>query len=553
MPPAAPSDPDPRDMEPVAPMGQHPGNLASAPLPPGDDPVPAPGSSGGTAPGPVGAAAPAPQAFPGGQSGDPGAGLWAGVAKADITDYAAGPAHDPLYVKALVLKTAETAVAIVTIDAVALAEIGPVPAGFLPTVQRELALDPGLAPGQLLVNASHCHGLVCAQVAERTVETVRRAWQSLVPVRAGVGVGHEDRISENRRLQLTDGREADVRHAYSLAPDAALAGVGPIDPQIGLLRLDRLDGSTLAVVYNFAVHPIQGVPSGANTADVVGFASAVIEAGTGPDCLALFLQGCAGDVNPVRYKDVDHPRDAAPLGHCLGLAALQALKQIRCGADARLCLATTELGLPRADLRPAIAALEAAQATCLASLTGTTLNLKTFLQLTARYGLDPEFPSCYGHRYLHDRSLGRAALDRLDADNRRHLAAYRERIYAMEELTRIAANLELLRLHHARNQAASGGPLTVELLALRVAGFVLVTFPGELSAQIGLNLKAASPHPNTFVAAYTNGYIYYAPTAAQLRNRGWAQEDSDCELDAAWQARFEAAALRLLGRLHCRG
>jgi hypothetical protein len=484
-----------------------------------------------------------------GQSDGQGTGLWAGVARADITDYAAGPAHDPLYVKALVLRTADATVAIVTIDAVALAEIGPVPAGFLPEIRQQLALDPGLTPGQLLVTASHCHGLVCPQVAERTVDTVRQAWQSLVPVLVGVGVGHEDGISENRRLRLTDGREADVRHAYSLVPDAALAGVGPIDPQIGLLRLDRLDGTTLAVVYNFAVHPIQGVPSGANTADLVGFASAVIEAGTGPGSLALFLQGCAGDLNPVRYKDVDYPRDAEPLGHCLGLAALQAVKRIRCRADARLHLVTTDLALPRADLQPAIAALETARTTCLASLTGTTLNLKTFLQLAARYGLDPEFPSCYGHRYIHDRSLGRADLDRLDADNRRHLAAYRQRIYAMEELTRIAANLELLQMHHARNQAAAGAPLAVGLLALRVADFVLVTFPGELSVQVGLNLKAASLHPNTFVAAYTNGYIYYAPTAAQLQNRGWAQEDSDCELDAAWQACFEAAALDLLQQL----
>ena len=29
----------------------------------------------------------------------------------------------------------------------------------------------------------------------------------------------------------------------------------------------------------------------------------------------------------------------------------------------------------------------------------------------------------------------------------------------------------------------------------------------------------------TFVAGYTNGYIYYAPTAEQLLNPGAAQED----------------------------
>ena len=50
---------------------------------------------------------------------------------------------------------------------------------------------------------------------------------------------------ENRRLLLKDGREADVRHAYSLPPDEAVAGAGPIDPEIGILRLDRTDGRPL--------------------------------------------------------------------------------------------------------------------------------------------------------------------------------------------------------------------------------------------------------------------------------------------------------------------
>ena len=103
---------------------------------------------------------------------------------------------------------------------------------------------------------------------------MKKAAENLVPVKVGVGVGHEKSgSSENRRLKLKNGKEVDVRHAYSLPPDEEVAEVGPIDPQIGVLRLDRQDGRTLAVVYNFACHPIMGVPSGGNTADLVGFAS----------------------------------------------------------------------------------------------------------------------------------------------------------------------------------------------------------------------------------------------------------------------------------------
>ena len=106
-----------------------------------------------------------------------------------------------------------------------------------------------------------------------------------------------------------------------MPPDDEVVGVGPIDPQIGVLRLDRTDGQPLAVVYNFACHPIMGVPSGGNTADLVGFASRVIEDNLGDGTVALFVQGCGGDINPAGYKDVHRPRHAEPLGNVLGLSA----------------------------------------------------------------------------------------------------------------------------------------------------------------------------------------------------------------------------------------
>ena len=77
----------------------------------------------------------------------------------------------------------------------------------------------------------------------------------------------------------------------------------------------------------------------------------------------------------------------------------------------------------------------------------------------------------------------------------------------------------------------------------------LVTFPGELTVQIGLNIKKNSPHKPTFVAGYTNGYIYYCPTVEQLANRGHAQEDSDCIVAPGWQKIFENKALEMLRKL----
>lgn len=475
--------------------------------------------------------------------------LQAGAAKIDITNYDAGPVNDPLHARALVVSDGETTVVLVAVDAVAIGEIGYIANDYLPNLRARIERELRIPAAHVLVNASHCHGVVCADVGERTFEAVRQSHGRLVPVNVGAGVGHEDRIMENRRLILKDGRQVDVRHAYSLPADDEVAAVGPVDPEIGVLRLDALDGRTVAVVYNFACHPIQGVPGGGNTADITGFASRVIEENLGPETIALFLQGCGGDVNPIGYKVVDRPRDAEPLGNLLGLSTLRSLRQIQPVADQRLTVVNESVALPRADFGERIAALEQEQSRLVQSLQGTSLNLRTFLPLVVKYRLSPEFPSDYSQAYLHEAAHGRDDLTSLDAENRRHIEQYIANILTMEQLTRVRTNLALLRKHQAQNVAAGTRTLDVELLGLRLGDFVLTTFPGELTVPIGLNLKQASPHELTFVAGYTNGYIYYAPTAEQLQNAGSAQEDCDCLLAPEWQALYEARALAILRAL----
>ncbi len=117
------------------------------------------------------------------------------------------------------------------------------------------------------------------------------------------------------------------------------------------------------------------------------------------------------------------------------------------------------------------------------------------------------------------------------------------------------------------------------MVGLRLGEMVLTTFPGELSVRIGLKLKASSPHPvrsligfwfrtfmrtvvwkagkpwsvvgaqETFIASYSNGYIFYSPTEEQLANVGAAQEDCDVMLGPGWQEIYEAAMDRMLGQL----
>jgi hypothetical protein len=224
----------------------------------------------------------------------------------------------------------------------------------------------------------------------------------------------------------------------------------------------------------------------------------------------------------------------------LGLSALRALKGIQTKDDAALNVVHEVLELPRAnDSAQRIAAIQAEHAKLVGALRGTSLNLKTFLPLYVKYHLSAEYPSYYSHRYLHDKAMGRDDLNRLDAENRRNMEQYLRNIYIMEELTRLQANLGLLRMHQAQNAAAGKPTIDVEVTGMRVGEFVLVTFPGELSVETGLDIKARSPRPLTFVAGCTNGYIYYTPTEKQRKNSGFAQEDCDCLVAPEWEGLFK--------------
>ena len=253
------------------------------------------------------------------------------------------------------LSDGSTAAVIITIDAVAIAEIGTIENDFLATVRGQLEQELRVKPANVLVNASHCHGIVCNDVAgaDGPGGEAGVAEHGAGPRRqpaAATRTGSWKIAGSSSR----DGREADNRRAYSLPPDEEVAGVGPVDPQIGVLRLDKENGETLAVVYNFACHPIQGIPGGSiHSADLAGFASKVIEDNLSDGAVALFLQGCAGDINPSCTRTSSRPRDAERLGNMLGLSTLKAVRKIQSRETAKLHVLSETIELPRADFAPA--------------------------------------------------------------------------------------------------------------------------------------------------------------------------------------------------------
>ncbi len=479
------------------------------------------------------------------------ASLRAGVAVVDITaEKPTVAVNDPLCAKALALDDGKTKAVIICLD------LGGASSTLVASVRDRIQRQLAVKGSHILVNASHNHhtqGQVARDVVDRIVGAVKQASQTMVPVRVGAGVGREDRITMNRRLRLTSGKDWTIRRANPSPKDSDVAELGPIDPEIGILRLDRTSGEPLAVVYNFAAHAYGGVPSGGVTADFPGFASAVLEEAL-PGAKALFLQGFAGDVTPIRYKDVDAPPPTEQLGTMLGLSTLQAVNRIATQEQGILKVISETIEIPRRqDDEARIQSLETQQEEVLQFFTGvgcgthgagTFLNFKTFLPLYVKHRVDPDFPAYSSYLYKHEEATGHTELTHLDAENRRRVQKYLACIDNMERLIRIRSNLQAYKRHLNRR---GEGPIAAEVQGIRIGSFLLVTFPGEPFAEVGLRVKEQSPFEYTFVAGYSNGHLGYAPTADAYDRE--AYEDALTAFAPEWQQLYEAEALEILRRL----
>lgn len=133
-----------------------------------------------------------------------------------------------------------------------------------------------------------------AQVTGALVEGVRNAKAKLEPARVAAGIGMS-MANINRRAKDLDGRVS-----LGLNPD------GPTDRQIGIIRLERPDGSPIAVIANYAIHGT--VMSGKNleiSGDAPGTVSAYVEQKVGAP--VLFVNGAAGNMAPI-YSVYPDPR-----------------------------------------------------------------------------------------------------------------------------------------------------------------------------------------------------------------------------------------------------
>ncbi|RRB02681.1 hypothetical protein EHT25_19750 [Larkinella rosea] len=134
-----------------------------------------------------------------------------------------------------------------------------------------------------------------AEVTEKKlIDGIAEARQKLVLARLGVGWGLSQ-ANINRRAKDIDGK------AYlGMDPD------GAVDRRIGVLRLDKEDGSPLALLANYAIHGT--VLSGENlliSGDAPGVVAEYVEQKLGVPM--LFINGAAGNIAPI-YSGYPNPK-----------------------------------------------------------------------------------------------------------------------------------------------------------------------------------------------------------------------------------------------------
>ncbi|MBL0157055.1 MAG: neutral/alkaline non-lysosomal ceramidase N-terminal domain-containing protein [Bryobacterales bacterium] len=212
--------------------------------------------------------------------------------------------HDPLFHKIVALDDGRTQFFLVSTD---IALFSP---AFYDEFCAELKQQTGIERSNVWWSATHTHsapelgppGLARAflagryehepdweyarEVKRKLIAGIVEAHSKLAPARLSVGVTTSN-ANINRRA-----RDVDGRISLGLNPD------GPVDRQVGLIRLDRLDGSPIALIANYAMHgTVLGGKNQLISGDAPGIVAAYVEQKLGAPM--LFLNGATGDIAPI--------------------------------------------------------------------------------------------------------------------------------------------------------------------------------------------------------------------------------------------------------------
>ncbi|HUG90479.1 MAG TPA: redoxin family protein [Planctomycetaceae bacterium] len=426
-----------------------------------------------------------------------------------MSDRDATQAADPLHARCLVLDDGTTRIAIVVCDSCA------IPRKVFDPAKEIAARETGIPTSRMLMSATHTHSAPTVTAVfqsepdeeyrrfliERIAEGVARANANLRPARVGWGVGRDPSQVFNRRWYMqpgivnTDpfGGQTDyVRMNPGVGNKDNLQSSGPIDPRIGILSVQSKDGQPIAVLANYSLHYVGGVPGDSVSADYFGeFArrlTAALQAGEAdPPFVGIMSNGTSGNINNINFGLASLER-REPFEQIQLVAAsvvdatMKAYREIEHTDWAPIGMAETEVELGVRRPGPE----DVARAT----------------EVLAEAGPGP----------------------------------YRDRthIYARETL-KLAEYPETVR---------------AKLQAIRIGDLGIASSPCETFVETGLAVKEQSPLQPTFVIELANGYNGYLPTPEHHELGGyetWRARSSYLAVDA--EPKIRSTILSLLDQV----
>ncbi len=370
--------------------------------------------------------------------------------------------HDSLHAKAVCVADGERSVALITADLIGL------DAGTVAEIREQAATRIGPGAPALMIACSHTHSgpstpclpflgepdpVYMADLKRRLVSIVTEAWEGMTDATLGAAQRNVG-IGINRRERTSDDRIILGRNEG-----------GATAPHVDVVRLQARGGKGCALLFAYAAHPV--TLGGGNlliSADWPGYAQRFVEEALGGDCVALFGQGCSGNIN-------SEPRGtfeiAEQQGRTLAAAVVDAAEGMELSDEASVDGRSVILHLP---LQPPPSAEEA----------------RVILQQAEEALEAGRETDGYGMRRT-----------------RQGLVAWAERLLELAE--------------------AGAHDLTqpFEVQALRIDDIAIVGLPGEVFVEYQLRIKECSPFEHTLVLGYTNGNIGYVPTADAFPQGGY--------------------------------
>lgn len=425
--------------------------------------------------------------------------------------------HDPLKAKAIVFRDGQQAAALVVCDFTGIAS------DLSYEVRKQVSAKIGIPAEHVVVSATHSHTapdftkdlytyLAAAKAGSAPTEAyaakliggivqavvAANSNAKAVILEAGSGVQSEP-VSFNRRFVMKDGS---VKTWMRLDHPDVVRAAGPIDPEIGLLRVRSADGSqTLGILSNFALH-LDTVGGTLWSGDYPFHIEQLLRRSLGAEVISIFGIGCCGDINHNDPTKKERNKTDF-IGQSLGKTIEASLPKL------------TRLERPRLQVRQATVAVPLQQ------VSAEQVAKSQPLLTEARAGKQVEFFTLV------------SAYKSVMLDQLRNSSPHAK-----------ASDYLNWGLSHRWSGVGATLPVDVQVIALGT-DVAIVCLPGEVFVDLGLAIKHASPFKTTLVIELSNCVeTLYVPHRAAYA--GGSYEVTNSAVEPGSGEMLVEAAVRLL-------